>query len=115
MMFLVNQETVRYLYPTLAVLSGIAWGGVGIATFNLQFKYAPLTGRTIYLGANASLGGLTGFGAVLASSALLGVIGPKIQHPFGFHFGGMQVIFAVSGFLLAGCALFVHLCLRKKF
>lgn len=114
LLFFMNQETVHFFFPLYSILSGIAWGGVGIATFSLQFNYTPVPGRTIYLATNTAIGGLCGFAGTLMSSSLIGMIGKDGFRPFGFHLGSMQIIFLISGFLLIVSSLFVHFRLRTK-
>ena len=45
----------------LQVVSGMAWAGIGISLFNIQFLFAKREGRTMYLGLNAAIGGIAGF------------------------------------------------------
>ena len=96
------------LMPVLNITGGIAWAGINISLFNIQFIFSPENGRTVYLGFNAALSGLVGFASTLAGSAIISVL---MQHKFDIFniaIGNMQVVFGISGILLGVCALFVH-------
>ena len=114
LLFLINRETVHYLYPIFAILSGIAWGGAGIATFSLQFNYTSEAARTVYLAANTAISGVAGFSATVAGSFIIGYMGLITVKPFGLNISPMQIVFITSGVLLAISALFIHLHLQKS-
>ncbi len=111
--FFVNSSTAYVLVPFLHIVSGAAWAGIGISTFNIQFTFSPEEGRTVYIGFNAALGGLMGFGGTLAGSALLALFGRLSVNLSGFTFGGMQIILCTSGVLLALCAAYIHLFVKQ--
>ncbi len=110
----VNQSTAFLLVPVLHITSGAAWAGIGISTFNIQFIYSPEEGRTVYIGFNAALGGLMGFIGTLAGSALLLVFEGLGLQISGFRFGGMQIIFSISGILLTLCSAYAHFFIRQQ-
>jgi Na+/melibiose symporter-like transporter len=110
---LVNHSTAWLLVPILHVASGIAWGGINMALFNIQFLYSPKEGRTVYLGVNAAVGGLLGFLSTLLGSAVIGLLQRKSFSLGDLSIGNMQIIFAVSGVLLAFCTLYAHLFLKE--
>lgn len=93
------------LYPILAILAGIAWGGIGISLFNIQFMFAPEQGRSVYLGFNAALSGIIGFISTLVGALITGFIGHNSLIVLGLGFGNMQIVFGLSGVLLFTCAI----------
>lgn len=98
-------ETCRVLQPLLQALSGAAWGGISIAVFNLQYQYAPTEKRVLYVSANSSYAGLSGFLAALLGAALLKLL-PAVE-VFSFPITGMQILFALSGGLIIGCVWYM--------
>ena len=111
--FFVNPSTAGIMIPFLHVMSGAAWAGIGISTFNIQFKFSPEEGRTIYIGFNAALGGIMGFAGTLAGSVLLVVFSKLNMNLTGFTIGGMQIILSTSGVLLALCAGYIHFFIKQ--
>ena len=111
--FFVNSSTAGIILPFLHVMSGVAWAGIGISTFNIQFTFSPEEGRTVYIGFNAALGGLMGFMGTLAGSALLIVFSRLNMNLSGFTIGGMQIILSTSGVLLALCAGYIHFFVKQ--
>lgn len=109
----VNHSTYFILVPLLHIVSGSAWAGIGISTFNIQFIYSPENGRTVYTGFNAALGGLMGFFGTLAGSALLGVFDMLGLHIADFTIGGMQMLFSISGFLLMVCSTYARFFIKQ--
>jgi hypothetical protein len=106
--FFVNKDTFYILLPLLFVLAGTAWSGVNLSLFNIQFFYAPENGRTVYLGFNGAIGGLIGFVSVLGGSLIVGGFEGFKFNVLGVNIGNMQVVFGISGILLAGCVFFLH-------
>jgi MFS family permease len=111
---LVNHSTAWLLVPILHIAGGIAWGGINMALFNIQFLYSPKEGRTVYLGVNAAVGGLLGFLSTLIGSTIIGLLQGKNFELGIFSIGNMQIIFAMSGILLGLCTLYVHLVLKDN-
>jgi MFS family permease len=109
----VNSSTVWFFVPFLHVLGGIAWAGLNIALFNIQFLYSPADGRTMYLGANAAIGGLLGFLSTILGSFILTILGEKKILISSFSIGNMQIIFGLSGVLIGLCALYVHMFFKE--
>lgn len=104
----VNQSTYFLLIPLIQVMAGIAWAGVNLSLFNIQFKHAPQEGRTIYIGFNAALAGLTGFGSALVGAALVGALsGIKIDIGITV-LDNMRFVFGLSGLLIVCCAMFFN-------
>lgn len=108
----VNHSTAFILVPLLHIISGVAWAGIGISTFNIQFIYSPEDGRTVYTGFNAALGGLMGFFGTMTGSLLLGVFDSLGLHIANFTVGGMQMLFMISGVLLMLCSGYAHFYIK---
>jgi MFS family permease len=111
--FFVNPSTAHFIIPLLHVTGGAAWAGIGISTFNIQFKFSPEEGRTMYIGFNAALGGIMGFAGTVAGSVLLVVFSKLDLNLSGFTIGGMQIILSTSGVLLALCAGYIHFFIKQ--
>jgi MFS family permease len=109
----VNPSTAYIMVPLLHIMSGTAWGGIVIATFNIQFIFAPEEGRTVYIGFNSAMGGLVGFASTLTCSILLRKFPNLRINLVGFSIGSMQMLFAISGVLLGICTLYIHLFLKR--
>lgn len=109
--FFVNGKTVLLLIP-LYLLGGIAWAGINLSLFNIQFKYAPVEGRTIYIGFNAAIGGVVGFLTALLGSFLVGTLEGHKFSLLGISIGNMQLVFGLSGLLISACVAFIHLKIK---
>lgn len=112
--FFINPSTAYILVPLMHIAGGLSWSGIGISAFNIQFTYSPEEGRTIYIGFNAALSGLIGFLSTLLGSLLLVLFNTFVINISGFTIGSMQIIFAISGILLAGCATYIHAVFRSQ-
>lgn len=110
----VNDSTYPVLIPLLHGLGGVAWAGIGISTFNIQFIYSPENGRTVYTGFNSALGGFMGFlGTLTGSTLLMAFKGLKVDIA-GFGIGGMQTLFCASGILLSMAAAYSGFFIKKR-
>lgn len=109
----VNNSTAFILVPIFHIVSGAAWAGIGISTFNIQYIYSPENGRTVYTGFNAALGGLMGFLGTLSGSVLLGVFDKMGLHIGSFMISGMQMLFLLSGILLMICSAYANFCIKQ--
>lgn len=101
LLFFANPVTSLVILPISHILSGIAWGSIGITFFNLQVMFAPDESRTLYIGTLAALSGLAGFIATVGSGFFIDVFAGININIFNFTIGNMQIIFLVSGILLA--------------
>jgi Na+/melibiose symporter-like transporter len=113
--FFVAQDTFL-VYPMLIILhisSGISWGGINISLLNIPYEYTPEEGKTVYLGFNAALSGLVGFMASMAASWMVGAMEDFRGMLFGMTITQFQIIFAVSGILTIGAALYIRLKFRE--
>ena len=109
----VSHSTAFILVPLLHIVSGAAWAGIGISTFNIQYIYSPEEGRTVYTGFNAALGGLMGFFGTLAGSLLLGIFDSLGLQLATLTIGGMQMLFLISGVMLMICAGYSHFFIKQ--
>lgn len=102
----INQNTYLFIIPFVQVLAGIGWAGVNLSLFNIQFKYAPQEGRTVFVGFNAALAGAAGFSSALMGSLLVGVLS-RVKLDIGITvLDNMLIIFGISGFMILCCAVF---------
>jgi len=96
---------------------GIAWSGINVALFNLQFDFTPDEKRTVYIGFSAAISGLIGYVAAAVGAQLVGLFGEKPVIIFGMAFDIKQVLFFISSALLAVCAAYIGVFMhtgRKK-
>lgn len=98
-----------WLLPVIQICSGIAWGGIAIATFNIQFAYAPADKKILYVSTNTALASVAGFAATMIGVALVAVI-PDATF-FGRTMSSMQTVFLLSAVMMMGCTRFM----KKKF
>jgi len=109
----VCKSNVYYLLPFAQLLSGLGWGGINIAIFNIQFKYSPEEGRTIYLGFNAAVGSCIGFTVAMVGARLVKVLSGVSYAFAGITFGNMQIIFGISAILLLVCSSSVLILFKE--
>jgi MFS family permease len=103
--FFMTPQVSYTLLPVIQALSGAAWGGIAIATFSLQYHYAPANKRVLYVSANSSYAGLCGFLASLLGAFLLKVF-PSFKIG-SLPISGMQLLFLLSGLLILGCVSYM--------
>ncbi|HEY5585729.1 MAG TPA: MFS transporter [Ruminiclostridium sp.] len=109
----VTLANYHVLYPLSAIIGGIAWGGIGISLFNIQFMFAPEQGRSVYLGFNAALSGIIGFISTLIGALIIGSIGHNKLIVLGLGFGNMQMVFALSGVIIITCAIITNIMFKN--
>lgn len=107
LLFFANPATAFVVLPISHILSGIAWGSIGITFFNLQVMFAPDESRTLYIGALAALSGISGFTASVGSGFFIDAFSGINISIFNFTIGNMQIIFLISGILLALTGIYV--------
>ncbi len=108
LLFFANNTTALFILPISHILSGIAWGSIGITFFNLQVMFAPDESRTLYIGALAALSGIAGFTATVGSGFFIDAFAHIHINFFNFTISNMQIIFLVSGILLALTGKYVN-------
>ena len=110
--FFVNAKTAMLLIP-LYILTGAACAGINLSLFNIQYTYAPIEGRTVYTGFNAAIGGLIGFLTALVGSFIVGSLEGHKFNVISISISNMQLVFGLSGVLLAVCVAFIHLKFKE--
>lgn len=92
---------------------GIAWGGINVSLFNLQFDYTPAEKRTVYIGFNSAISGLLGYLASVLGAWMVGAFANwSINGPFPIAI--KQVLFITSGVLLTCSALYILIFMKPK-
>ena len=98
--------TPERLWPIAleALVSGVLWGGHGIASVDLSVALAPRAGRPFYLAAFATAGGL-GFALASVLAGLLASLLPAQFVVFGFSWTAIHVLLLISALGRASAAL----------
>ena len=107
LLFFANSTTALFILPLSHILSGIAWGSIGITFFNLQVMFAPDEARTLYIGTLATISGVVGFTATLGSGFFIDYFSSLHINILNFTIGNIQIVFLASGILLALCGIYV--------
>jgi len=111
--FLVSSN-VSWLYPFCAIIANVGWSVIGIAFINIQYDFAPVKGRTMYVGVNAAVTGIIGFFGVFVGAFIMEVVAKHNLVFFGFPIRGQQILMFISGMLLFTCALYIHFVIQKN-
>jgi len=96
------------------IVCGIAWAGINVSLFNLQFDFTPDEKRIVYIGFSAAVSSFIGWIASLIGSQLVGLFeSEKIQ------IGSMlinikQILFLSSSLLLLVCALYIGIFMTGR-
>lgn len=96
------------------VTGGAAWSGINISLFNLQFDFTPEEKRMVYIGFNAAVSGLVGYGAAAVGSQLVGAFGETDLTAAGLTIDIKQVLFIISAILIFVCTAYISIFLRKR-
>lgn len=112
--FIVKGPLLAPLMGLAMLLSGIAWSGLNVSLFNLQFDFMPEERRTVYIGFNSTVSGLLGYAASLAGAMLVGVASSYRLTFLGVPIGIKQLLFLVSGLLICGCALYIRVFMKQN-
>jgi|GEM_PF-355409 len=106
--------TPERLWPIAleAVVSGVLWGGHGIASADLSVALSPRAGRPFYLAAFATAGGL-GFAAASIAAGALASLLPAHFTLFGAAWTAIHVLMLVSALSRGGAAV-LALRLRER-
>lgn len=103
----ITKENVLWMVWVATVISAIAWGGIGLSLFGLQFDLAPKQNTSIYISCNSAMAGVVGFLSSLAGSIFIGY-----TNGFSFRIGfleicDMQILFILSTLLGAWCICYI--------
>lgn len=110
----VTGTNYAYLIPVLSVTSGIAWGGIGLSLFNLQFMFAEKKGRTLYIALNAAISGSVSLAAVRFSGTIIDRMGDALVQVAGMDFTAIQLVVFISSWIILMMPLYIRLVLRKQ-
>lgn len=94
------------LVPIVHIIGGIAWSGVAISLFNIQFLFAKKEIRTMSIGVNAAIGGIVSMIAVKIGGLIV-LIEDFTLPIVHFKMSGMQLTFIASGFLIMCCTIYI--------
>lgn len=96
------------------IAGGIAWSGINVSLFNLQFDFTPDEKRTVYIGFSAAISSFIGWIAALIGTQLVGLFeGKKIQ--IGSTLINIkQLLFLASSLLLFVCAFYIGICMMDR-
>lgn len=110
----VTRETCFVLIPFIQIVAGAGWAGVNMSLFNIQFKHAPQEGRTIFVGFNAAMAGLSGFASAVLGAVLVGLLS-NVKIDIGVaELNNMLIIFGLSGTLVISCAIYFAIKFRVE-
>jgi len=99
------------LVPLVHVIGGIAWSGVAISLFNIQFLFAKREIRTMSIGVNAAISGIVSMIAVKIGGLI--VLANEVTVPLiHITFTGMQLTFIASGVLIMCCTIYIKFVLE---
>jgi MFS family permease len=110
-------ENSMLIMPLLVfnhISGGIAWSGINVSLFNLQFDYTPDEKRTVYIGFSAALSGFLGYLAAVLGAQLVGAFGSNKILLFGYNYDIKQILFLISSILLFICALYIFIFMRNS-
>lgn len=104
----------QVLVPVLHIIAGIAWGGVGISLFSIQFLFVKPEARTGAIGINAAIGGLVGLGSVKLGGFIIDSMDGKTLDFLNLvEINGMQITFMLSGFFILVTGLYIHFIIGR--
>ena len=112
--FIGKNDLMFVMVPFIHAVSGIALAGINIAMFNIQFDFTPNSGRSLYLGFNAAFSGIIGFLSALLASKIVGAFETWKISFVGVEIGIIQVVFFISGFILALTGLYIWKFIYKE-
>jgi len=96
------------------ITGGIAWSGINISLFNLQFDFTPDEKRTVYIGFSAAASGIIGYVAAIIGSQLVKLFGETDLTIGGTPIDIKQILFIISAVLIFVCAAYIYFFMRKK-
>jgi len=112
-MFLVSSNK-NWIFPVSAIIANVGWAVIGIAFINIQYDFAPVKGRTMYIGVNAAVTGIIGFSGVFIGAFIMEVVAKYNLVFWGLPIKGQQILMLISGMLLFTCAIYIHFVVQKN-
>ncbi|OQB14567.1 MAG: Major Facilitator Superfamily protein [Firmicutes bacterium ADurb.Bin193] len=112
--FFLTPSTWIWAYPASALIASFGWASINIALLNVQYDYAPMKGRTIYIGICGAVTGIIGFLGVFLGSFILPLADKYKPVVFGMVLKGQQILMLISGILLVSCAVYTFSVVEKK-
>ena len=99
---------IRWPIYMNTVLTGVFWGGFGLASFNLVIDMLPSKNRTMYVAVLASLSGVTSFAANVLSGWLAESMNGVHWKVGALTIVNYQVLFVMTGLLRIPALLFLR-------
>jgi hypothetical protein len=112
--FFLIPSTARWLYPVNSIIANLGWAAIGMALLNIQYDYAPLKGRTMYIGVCAAVTGVIGFSGVFIGSLALKAAEAMNLTLFGTALRGQQILMLLSGLTLTACIIYIKKRVQKE-
>lgn len=109
---ILSKGNYRYWLPIIQVLSGAAWGGIGISTFRLPFEHAPCRHRVSYAGFCSAMSGIAGFFAAMLGSAI--VADRREIKAASVMVSTIQIVFLLSAIGIITCAFYSKKLKEKR-
>ena len=100
--------SIRWPIYVNTVLTGVFWGGFGLAIFNLVIDMLPSRSRTMYVAVLSALSGITSFAANLLSGWLAEAMEGVRWQIGSLTIVNYQVLFLMTGILRIPALLFVR-------
>ena len=101
---LLTKENCIYWLPVVQAVSGVAWGGINIATFRMQFAFAPLEHRVSYVSFCSTMVGFVGFFSSMLGSTFVTLA--KDIRILNIPVDNIQMVFILSAFGIIASALY---------
>ena len=101
---LLTKENCIYWLPVVQAVSGVAWGGINIATFRMQFAFAPLEHRVSYVSFCSTMVGFVGFFSSMLGSTFVALA--KDIRILNIPVDNIQMVFILSAFGIIASSLY---------
>ncbi len=109
----VSASNSQWLIPILSLLAGLAWGGVGLSLFNIQFIFAAIKGRTIFIAINAAISGVVSLLAVRTGGMIIDRYAMTQINIGLLSFNNIQAVIGMSALVLLMIPLYIHMIVRE--
>lgn len=109
-----NSGLIMLLLVINHITGGIAWSGINVSLFNLQFDFTPDEKRTVYIGFSAAFSGFLGYIVAVIGAQLVGIFGNKEVMLLGRFYDIKQILFLISSLLLVTCSLYIFIFMRSS-